>query len=402
MRALAVVSYAVIAAAASLRRVDYRIRLRAFYLCGYLAIATMNLVFPHSPYAEVALVTLPVLVLLLSGPRPARIATLACALILVLSPFLRTLPPVVRVLGIDTWREAATPGEILLQVSALGGFLCALMILLKTFYRFLLHSLDAQCRVTAELQQEAMERSAAQRRMREEMAERRRLECEVAAIGEAERRRLGRELHDGVCQGLTAALLCCHALERKLSRGGMLSSADLEMLSSLLAEIMDDTRKIALGLYALEPDGEALPTALQELAKRVRETAPVQCEVSADPDVRVSDPLTVQHLYRIAQEALSNAVRHAHASRIAVELRGTEDTLSLKVEDDGIGLPHEVPAGGMGLRNMAHRAQALEGELTVAPAAGGGTQITCRVPRPPSGSAAGAQSPEPRAGKRGP
>ena len=74
-------------------------------------------------------------------------------------------------------------------------------------------------------------------------------------------------------------------------------------------------------------------------------------------------------------------LRHAHASRIAVELRGTESELMLQVEDDGTGLPTERPAGGMGLRTMAYRAQVLGGELTVAPAPGGGARVRCRVPR---------------------
>jgi signal transduction histidine kinase len=95
----------------------------------------------------------------------------------------------------------------------------------------------------------------------------------------------------------------------------------------------------------------------------------------------VADPEVAQHLYRIAQEALSNAVRHAKASRIRVVFRGTDSEFTLQVEDDGVGLPAASPAGGMGLRTMRYRAQILEGELTVAPAAGGGTRVTCRVPR---------------------
>jgi signal transduction histidine kinase len=88
-----------------------------------------------------------------------------------------------------------------------------------------------------------------------------------------------------------------------------------------------------------------------------------------------------QHFYRIGQESLSNAARHAKATRITVELRGTDCELILQVEDDGAGLPAEPSGRGMGMRTMAYRAQILEGELSIAPAPGGGTRIICRVPR---------------------
>ena len=93
------------------------------------------------------------------------------------------------------------------------------------------------------------------------------------------------------------------------------------------------------------------------------------------------DLAAAQHLYRIAQEALSNAVRHARAGRIALELRGSEDALVLRVEDNGVGLPGNVPSGGMGMRTMAYRAQIIDGEFSMEAAPGGGTRILCRVPR---------------------
>ena len=118
----------------------------------------------------------------------------------------------------------------------------------------------------------------------------------------------------------------------------------------------------------------------------------MRCECMTAGDVRVADPEVAQHLYRIAQEALSNAVRHAKASRIRVVFRGTDSEFTLQVEDDGAGLPVELPASGMGLRTMRYRAQILEGELTVAPAPGGGTLVTCRVPRSEGESGAAGDS----------
>jgi signal transduction histidine kinase len=99
-----------------------------------------------------------------------------------------------------------------------------------------------------------------------------------------------------------------------------------------------------------------------------------------------------QHLYRIAQEALSNAVRHAHARRIAMELRGSTGELALQVEDDGMGLLADRRSGGMGLRTMGYRAQILGGRLMITPAPGGGTRVACCVPRPVSLPSAPGQS----------
>ena len=328
-------------------------------------------------------------VLVLLGAPAARIAVLACAIVLVSSPFLRALPGVARVLAIDPAQAAGPPGVVWMQTAVQAAYLAALMILLSRFHRFLLDALAAR-------EREALQRLAAQRKIEQEMRERQRLEREIAGIGDGERRRLGQELHDGACQQLTAALLRCQALERRLERGGTLSGTDFETLSTLLAESIDEAHNVARGLCPLEPDPEALAPALRALTKRIREMSAVRCEFLAAGDVRVPDPAIAQHLYRIAQEALSNAVRHAGASKIIVELRGSAGELTLQVEDDGAGLPPELPVGGMGLRTMSYRAQILGGELTVAPAPGGGTRVTCRAPHSAGGLTARHDSGEKR------
>lgn len=394
VRVAAITSYLVIAAAAVLRRVGYRTRLWAAFDAAFLVFAILNVALPRGPYAQVGLVTLPIFGLVLFGAPVGRIAVLSCVIILVSAPFLRVLPGVARALAIDP-TAAGPPGLVWMQAAALAAFLCAVMVLLDRFQRVLLDALAAQCRAKAELEREAVERSAAQRKVENEMRERQRLEREIAAIGDGERRRLGQELHDGVCQQVTAALLRCKAIQRCLEQGGNVSAADFAPLSSLLAETIDDAHNVALGLCPLEPDTEGLASALRALARRTQEMAAVRCEFFVAGDLRVPDPEMAQHLYRIAQEAVSNAVRHGHASRIAVELRGSDGELSLQVQDNGSGRPAEFPAGGMGLRTMAYRAQILAGQLTVAPAPGGGTRIVCCVPHsvgaPPTQSHSGDQ-----------
>ena len=363
VKAICLTAYLVMAAAALLRRFDYQVRLGAYFIAAYVVVVLGNLLDVSGPYAQVGLVANPIFILVLFGAPAARFAALASAVILFSAPFLRVVPGVGWSLAFD---PAPLPGVYWFRAAGLAAFLTALMVLLDRFHQFLLDALAAQCRA---------------------MRERQRLEREITAIGDGERRRLGQELHDGVCQQVTAALLRCKALQRWIEEGETVSGADLVPLSSLLGETIEDAHNVALGLCPLEPDPEALAPALRALTRRVQEMTDVRCEFLAAGDVRVADPGMAQHLYRIAQEAVSNAVRHAHPSRIAVELHGSDGDLILQVQDDGAGLPRELPIGGMGLRTMTYRARILEGELTVAPAPGGGVRVTCRVPRAEAGPA---------------
>jgi signal transduction histidine kinase len=367
--------YLVAAVAALLRWIDYRQRVWASVMALYPALFIATLVAPHGPYAQIGVVTMPIYALVLLGSPAARIAIVASTAIIVSAPLLREQPGVVHLLGINLAQEAAPPGLVWFRATVKAASLFALMILLDRFHRLLLDALT--------------QRIAAQRKMEEEMNERQRLEREIASMSDEERRRLGQELHDGVCQQVTAALLRCQAMERRLGRGGTLSGTDFAPLSSLLAETIDDAHNVARGLCPLEPDPEALAPAVRALTKRMQEMAGVRCEFLAAGGVRVADPEAAQHLYRIAQEALSNAVRHAHANRIAVELRGSDGHLTLQIDDNGAGLPDELPAGGMGLRTMAYRAQIMNGELTIGPGPGGGTRVLCRVPHSAAALAAG-------------
>ncbi len=364
-KVIGLAAYLVLVAVALLRSIDYRRRLVACFVALYPALAVANLIYPHGPYAQVGAVTMPVFVLVLLGPREARIAFLASILIILTGPLLRVQSGVVDALGIEV-AGTGPPGLVWFRTAVKAASLLGLMFLLDRFHRFLLDTLA--------------ERIVAQRKMEREMRERQRLEREVAAISDGERRRLGQELHDGVCQQVTAALLRCEAMERRLERGGLLSSADFAPLSSLLAETIDDAHSVARGLCPLGPYPDALAPALRALIKRTEQIAGLRCEFRTAGDVRVKDPEAAQHLYRVAQEALSNAVRHANASRIVLELSGNDGKLMLQVEDNGVGMPPELPTGGMGLRTMAYRAQIIKGELMVEPVPGGGTRVWCRVP----------------------
>jgi signal transduction histidine kinase len=349
----------------------------------YAALALANVAFPYGPYAQVGAIAMPVFALVLLGNRAGRNAIVASIVIIIAAPFVgRAAPGVMYTLGIEPAQMTDPPGLLWFRITVRLACLVGLMVLLESFYRFLSDALAA--------------RIAAQRKVERGLQERRHLEREMAAISDEERRHLGQELHDGVCQQLTAALLRCQALQRRLYRGGILSSPDFETLSSLLAETIDDAHNIARGLCPLEPSPDALAPALRVLTKRIQQISGLRCEFLVTGDVRVAAPEAAQHLYRIAQEALSNVARHAHANHVAVELRGTEGELILQVDDDGVGLPAALAVGGMGLRTMSYRAQMLAGELTVAPMPGKGTRVTCRMPRPNGGSSGQDESGEGR------
>ena len=373
-------SYVAVVVAATLHNQDYRKRVWICNVAGYLAVMLGNIAGFTGPYVEVGLVAFPVLALELLGSTAAIWLAITSVMILVLTPFLRSISAVARVVGVDPLFLSEPHKTYWFQAAGITGFLVVLIVILSLFQRLLLKTLIAQFRAT----------SAVKREMRERQI----LERQLAEAAETERRLLGHELHDGVCQQMTAALLHCQALELRTENGGTAGAQDFQMLSSLLAETIDDAHNIALGLCPVGTSPEALAPALRLLTRRTQELSSIHCELFSSGDVSVADPSVAQQLYRIAQEALSNAVRHAHASRIVVELRGTEAELTLRVEDNGKGIadPH---SSGMGLKTMAFRAQVLGGDFAIAARPEGGTCMSCRVPR---GKVPPAVSPEQQRG----
>ncbi len=365
LKAAGVTAYLVMAAAAVLRRIDWRARVFACFISAYVVIFLASVV-RHGPYAHVGLVINPILVLVLCGSRPAGIAALASVVILVSSPFLRLLAGV-QALVTDSAQWAGPPGVIWFEAAVVAAFLVTVMVLLDRFHQFLLETLAV--------------RHEAKDGLERELRERQRLEREIARIGDEERRRLGRELHDGVCQQIAASLLHCETLRRRVGRGGTTSDEDFAALSSLLTQTVNDAHNVANGLCPLDGDSGALTSAIEELVKRAQAMEAVRCEFVDEGDVRVPDAATARHLYRIAQEAMSNALRHSHASRIVVELRGSKDDVLLEIADDGVGMPAGFCGNGLGLRTMAYRAQILGATFAVTPAPSGGTRVSCRVPR---------------------
>lgn len=213
-----------------------------------------------------------------------------------------------------------------------------------------------------------------------EVNDRRKLEAEVLASVERERQRLGRELHDGLSQLLTAAKFRLSLMERKLERQIALDVSELRSVEQEMNQAMEEARAMSHGLNPLHLVGQGLGTALQQLAQNVVEAHSLRCECNLETPIAIADHEVALHLYRIAQEATQNAVRHAHCRQIWIRLEDLGEFLALRVLDDGIGCRQLSQSSGMGLQNMQARAQAIGGWLDIQLRREGGTVVTCAWP----------------------
>lgn len=213
-----------------------------------------------------------------------------------------------------------------------------------------------------------------------EMEERNRLEQEIIKVSEEERRCISHDLHDGLCQHLAVARLRCSvlALEPGMEKEAL---SNLNDLSALLNESVSLAYDLSRGLWPVEHASDGVGPSLEELARRVGESSGIDVDFVEDlPCAACNNPHLLQ-LYRIAQEAVTNAVKHAKPSRIRIVLTcDATRELVLSVADDGKGKTDKTsPTGGLGLRIMAHRARMIGAKLTFETTKGGGTCLVCRL-----------------------
>ena len=230
------------------------------------------------------------------------------------------------------------------------------------------------------LETRVRERTAA---LHDEVERRERLEREVTEVTERERRRIGHDLHDTLCQHLTATSLSLQVLSGKLSEASLPQAKDADAGIELIEEAIDLTRRLARGLFPLELEGEGLATALQQLCRSTADRYHIKCEFNGVSQTPALDSLTATHFYRIAQEAITNAINHGHVSEVNVGLSRLNGHLILSVSDDGIGLPESMPEEpGLGLRIMASRAGMIGGVFSVKNRNEGGTIVICQLQLP--------------------
>jgi PAS domain S-box-containing protein len=215
-----------------------------------------------------------------------------------------------------------------------------------------------------------------------EIEGRKQLEREILDISERERRRLGEELHDSLGQQLTGIAFMIKVLEQKLAETSPNEVADVEEIAKLVGQATDQARGLARGLHPMGLGAESLMSSLEELARQTRELIGVRCFFRCDEAVKVDDADMAVHLYRIVQEAITNAIKHGRAKNIEIVLACGEDKCMLKVKSDGRDFPKEFEARntGMGLQIMDHRVDLIGGSLDVHAGDEGGTILTCTFP----------------------
>ena len=218
-----------------------------------------------------------------------------------------------------------------------------------------------------------------------DISERRRLEREILETSEKERRRIGQDLHDNLGQQLTGIGLLSRSLARKLKERGVPEAADAAEIEQLVKEADEQARGLARGLVPVDLEAKGLSDALRRLAGQTERLFDVRCSFQESGAAAVHDNTVATHLYRIAQETVSNAVKHGQADHVSLMLASGRRRLRLRVKDDGIGFPeeevgkHESHIDGMGVRIMHYRARLIGASLEIWSTPGEGTVVTCTM-----------------------
>lgn len=238
---------------------------------------------------------------------------------------------------------------------------------------------DLETRVearTADLQ-------AANAKLERVLEERRRLENELLEIAENERRRIGFDLHDDLGQKLTGVSLMLKGLERRLTIDQHRGADDARTILRLMDELVHHTHHLAREFSELDVAGDDLPTVLDGLAGHVRSLFRIKCtfQLRGNPPRMPADATT--QLYKIAQEAVSNGIKHGRAKRVAIELTVRHNSLQMTIKNDGLPyVPPQGPRRRLGLRIMNYRANTIGAELSIAPAGRSGALVRCILPLP--------------------
>ncbi|OYW63257.1 MAG: sensor histidine kinase [Hydrogenophilales bacterium 16-64-46] len=216
--------------------------------------------------------------------------------------------------------------------------------------------------------------------LRREMAERKRLEAVLIQASEAQQKSIGRELHDGLGQHLTSIAFLGAALQQQLSDRVQPEADAAGRIVELVNQSIDMTRRVARGLYPAALESLGLSAALEQLADNPRSLHGLHCEVHADFEAQRVDPHIAINLYRFAQEAINNAVKHSQAHRLWIDLACDNLQCRLSVRDDGIGFTPEHDGQGLGMHSLRARANMLGGELEITRNAQGGTTVALIYP----------------------
>ena len=214
--------------------------------------------------------------------------------------------------------------------------------------------------------------------LRQDIRDRERLERAILEIGDRKQQQMGHDLHDSVCQELAGIAFMGQVIQRKLAAHGLEEAGEVAKMTELVGKAAKHARSLARGLQPVEVESNGLMVALDEMAMNTREMFNIECKFECEGKVLIEDNIVAVHLYRIAQEAVHNAIRHGGARNVIIRLRTSKDTATLEVRDDGKGMPDVLPEKkGMGIETMQYRAKVIGGTLEFRRAPMRGTMVRC-------------------------
>jgi signal transduction histidine kinase len=207
------------------------------------------------------------------------------------------------------------------------------------------------------------------------------LEKDIVSVSEYEQQRIGQDLHDGLCQQLAAIGCAARALAEDLQQKGNESAQDAVSIEESLRQTVMEARDLARGIFPVHVDRDGLSAALRDLAETTQKLTNVNITLAEETEVQIDSPEASMHLYRIAQEAVSNAIRHGKAKQIWIKITLQNNLLTLIIEDDGAGINYKSvkASNGMGLRTMKYRAQTIGARLFFEPRLSGGFRVRCHL-----------------------
>ena len=208
------------------------------------------------------------------------------------------------------------------------------------------------------------------------------LEHEIARVSESEQRRIGQDLHDGLCQSLAAIQFAVSSTRDDLQKDSPKHAATLQEILAMVKDSISETRNLARRIFPVQMEEAGLAAVLDELVTSLRRHHRIEAAFEMHGDVKIRDPEMAMHLYRIAQEAVSNALKHGNPKKIVISLRGDDAMLQLAISDDGIGLPKDSSSkDGMGFKTMRHRANLIGATLDIRDNPGSGVSVICSLPK---------------------
>lgn len=207
------------------------------------------------------------------------------------------------------------------------------------------------------------------------------LEHEIVRVSEREHRKIGQDLHDSICQSLAAIGFATKMLKGQLDTEAPEKAKLAEEIQTMLKKTLEEARALAHGVFPVQLEKDGLVMALGKLGASHQLYHQVSISVEHHGQVAIGDPEVATHLYRIAQEALSNALRHAHATAITIDLRQEGNEFTMEIGDNGRGIPQDDPSTsrGIGLHTIRYRSEIIGATLEIKNRVPSGTLVQCSL-----------------------